>query len=316
VPTPSEGQGQGQSSSLNENYSAYEQPTPEQLKIQQNILEFSRKSVRLAFTRKVFGILMLQLLITAGIVAIFVFHRGINDWTSENIGFVFGAGAVALVLTILTYCADSVRRRSPQNLILLVLITIVYGILAGSICAYFSTEAVLYGAGITIIVCLTLALFSLQSRFNFTMLSGFLVSFVVLAITCGILIALQQSEVIDIEILHLTFACLGALLLALILLFDMRRIIGGSHTYSISPEEYILAAIAIYTDILIIFIFIVIMIGASSGGGNNDCKCSGGGGHGGYYGGVHCCYCCYPAPITTAGDHVGERSRPNGDEQL
>lgn len=38
---------------------------------------------------------------------------------------------------------------------------------------------------------------------------------------------------------------------------------GGSHKYSISPEEYIFAALNLYLDIVQIFMYILTIIGAS-----------------------------------------------------
>jgi protein lifeguard len=38
---------------------------------------------------------------------------------------------------------------------------------------------------------------------------------------------------------------------------------GGKHKYSISPEEYIFAALNLYLDIVNIFIYILTIMGAS-----------------------------------------------------
>lgn len=38
---------------------------------------------------------------------------------------------------------------------------------------------------------------------------------------------------------------------------------GGKHKYSISPEEYIFAALNLYIDIVNIFMYILMLIGAS-----------------------------------------------------
>ena len=46
-----------------------------------------------------------------------------------------------------------------------------------------------------------------------------------------------------------------------IVVFQM--MMGGNHKYSISPEEYIFAAIAIYLDILNIFLYILRIVGAA-----------------------------------------------------
>lgn len=39
--------------------------------------------------------------------------------------------------------------------------------------------------------------------------------------------------------------------------------VGGKHKYSISPEEYIFAAINLYCDIVNIFMYILMLIGAA-----------------------------------------------------
>ena len=46
-------------------------------------------------------------------------------------------------------------------------------------------------------------------------------------------------------------------------MFTPQMMMGGNHKYSISPEEYIFAAIAIYLDILNIFLYILRIVGAA-----------------------------------------------------
>lgn len=65
-------------------------------------------------------------------------------------------------------------------------------------------------------------------------------------------------------ILNLVYACIGALLFSVYLVYDTQLMIGGKHKCSISPEEYIFAALNIYMDIINIFIYILSIIGASS----------------------------------------------------
>ena len=42
-----------------------------------------------------------------------------------------------------------------------------------------------------------------------------------------------------------------------------QMMMGGSHKYSVSPEEYIFAAIAIYLDIINIFLYILKLVAAA-----------------------------------------------------
>lgn len=62
--------------------------------------------------------------------------------------------------------------------------------------------------------------------------------------------------------LTLIYASLGAFLFCVYLVYDIQLMMGGKHKYSISPEEYIFAALNIYLDIINIFIYILMIIGS------------------------------------------------------
>ena len=47
------------------------------------------------------------------------------------------------------------------------------------------------------------------------------------------------------------------------IVFDTQLMMGGQHKYSISPEEYIFAALNLYLDIINLFLFILSIIGHS-----------------------------------------------------
>lgn len=63
--------------------------------------------------------------------------------------------------------------------------------------------------------------------------------------------------------LTLVYASLGALLFSLYLIYDTQLMLGGKHKYTISPEEYVFAALNLYLDIINIFIYILTIIGAA-----------------------------------------------------
>jgi len=49
------------------------------------------------------------------------------------------------------------------------------------------------------------------------------------------------------------------------LVVDTQLMVGGRHKYSLSPEEYIFAALNLYLDIVNIFLFTLTIIGAARG---------------------------------------------------
>lgn len=61
----------------------------------------------------------------------------------------------------------------------------------------------------------------------------------------------------------LIYASLGALIFSVYLIYDTQLMMGGKHKYSISPEEYIFAALNLYLDVVNIFIYILTIIGVS-----------------------------------------------------
>lgn len=61
----------------------------------------------------------------------------------------------------------------------------------------------------------------------------------------------------------LVYASIGALLFSIYLIYDTQMMLGGKHKYSISPEEYIFAALTLYIDIINIFLYILTIIGVA-----------------------------------------------------
>lgn len=63
--------------------------------------------------------------------------------------------------------------------------------------------------------------------------------------------------------MSLIYGSFGALIFSIYLIYDTQMMMGGKHKYSISPEEYIFAALNLYLDIVNIFIYILTIIGAT-----------------------------------------------------
>lgn len=61
----------------------------------------------------------------------------------------------------------------------------------------------------------------------------------------------------------LIYSSMGALLFSFYLIYDTQTMMGGTHKFAISPEEYIFASLTLYLDIINIFIYILSIIGAS-----------------------------------------------------
>lgn len=219
---------------------------------------FSDQSIRRGFIRKVYLILMAQLLVTTGIIAFFTYHEKTNLYVRQHVGIFYASFGVMFVCLICMACCGSVRRKAPMNFIFLGIFTIAESFMLGCCAAQFRAEEVVMAAGFTAVICFALTLFALQTKWDFTVLGGALFVAVILLFIFGIVVAFIPGKTA-----HIAYASCGALLFSLYLIYDTQMMMGGKHKYSISPEEYIFAALNLYLDIINIFIYILSIIGAS-----------------------------------------------------
>ena len=124
----------------------------------------------------------------------------------------------------------------------------------------FSYLQVAIAVGITAVICFSLTLFAFQTKYDFTGAGTYLfVAAIVLMIFGLIMMFLPHTKTIV-----LVYSSFGALLFSFYLVYDTQLMMGGKHKYSLSPEEYIFAALNLYLDIINIFIYILEIVSAAS----------------------------------------------------
>nr|KAF6270742.1 glutamate ionotropic receptor NMDA type subunit associated protein 1 [Myotis myotis] len=250
------------------------------------------KSIRQAFIRKVFLVLTVQLSVTLSTVAVFTFVKEVKSFVQENVWTYYVSYAVFFISLIALSCCGEFRRKHPWNLIALSILTISLSYMVGVIASFYNTEAVIMAVGITTIVCFTVVIFSMQvrvlvgvspcwegspgagaagrgpvrghqgllslspqTRYDFTSCMGVLLVSMVVLIVFAILCIFIRNRILEI-----VYASLGALLFTCFLAVDTQLLLGNKQL-SLSPEEYVFAALNLYTDIINIFLFILTIIG-------------------------------------------------------
>ncbi|BFZ22459.1 hypothetical protein BsWGS_25499 [Bradybaena similaris] len=222
---------------------------------------FSDKAIRRAFIRKVYMILFAQLLVTFAFICLFIFVEPLKNWVQQNLWFYLLAYGLFLVLYITLVCCPSVRRQYPGNLICLSIFTLAFSYMAGTISSYHDTGVVLMAAGITAAVCLSISLFAIQTKIDFTMCSGLLFVLVMVLFFFGWACLITNFAWGGSgRILSCVYGGLAALVFGLFLIYDTQQVVGG-RKYEISPEEYIYGALQLYIDVVYIFIIILGFMG-------------------------------------------------------
>ncbi|XP_012284675.1 protein lifeguard 1 isoform X1 [Orussus abietinus] len=220
--------------------------------------EFSNDTIRRGFIRKVYLILMCQLLITLSMITLVLYHKPTNLWVRRHPELFWISFIITFVLLISMACCTSVRRKSPMNFIFLLMFTLAEGLLLSIASSLYKAEEVLMAVGITAAICLALTIFAFVTKIDFTVLHTILFMSVFVLLLFGILAIIFPGK-----IMSLVYGSLGALLFSVYLVYDTQMMMGGKHKYSISPEEYIFAALSLYLDVVNIFLYILTIIGAS-----------------------------------------------------
>ncbi|KAF7234704.1 Protein lifeguard 1 [Varanus komodoensis] len=211
--------------------------------------------IRQAFIRKVFLVLTLQLSVTFAFVATFTFVKDVKVFVRKHVWTYYVSYAVFFISLIALSCCGDFRRRHPWNLVALSVLTLTLSYMVGMIASFYDTDSVIMAVGITTIVCFTVVLFSLQTKYDFTSCRGVLIVCLMVLFVFAILCIFIRNKIMEI-----VYASLGALLFTCFLAVDTQMILGNKQL-SISPEEYVFAALNLYTDIINIFLYILAIIG-------------------------------------------------------
>ncbi|KAL6267521.1 hypothetical protein P5V15_000595 [Pogonomyrmex californicus] len=220
--------------------------------------EFNDKTIRNGFIKKVYSILLCQLVITFGMISLFIYHDKTRMWVQRHTELFWISFAITIVLIICMACCTTVRRKAPMNFIFLFIFTLAEAFLLSTAASTYDSKEVMLAVGITAVVCLGLTLFAFQTKIDFTGLHTVLFVAVLILLVFGMIAIFWPGR-----IMTLVYASLGALIFSLYLIYDTQMMIGGKHKYSISPEEYIFAALSLYLDVINIFLYILTIIGAS-----------------------------------------------------
>ncbi|CAF0851695.1 unnamed protein product [Adineta steineri] len=222
-----------------------------------NFNGFGNKEIRRAFVRKVYLLLMLQLLVTFGIIAIFHFTPTVRAYVQSPGGrwAYWSSYGVFMVTYLALACCKNIGRRFPVNLILLSLLTLSMAYMMGMISAFYDIESVFLAVAITSFVCFGVTLFSFQTKFDFTSCIGILFVISLALIGFGIACIFTYSKIV-----YTLYAGLGAVAFSIFLAVDTQLIMGGKR-HEINAEDHVFAAMMLYLDVVYIFMYILMLLG-------------------------------------------------------
>lgn len=197
--------------------------------------------VRLGFLRKVYGLLFVQLALTTFTACVFKFTPVIRAFITVNHWLILVAMVASLVLLFALHVK---RREHPINLVLLTAFTLVQSYSIGVVVTYYDELVVLQAFVLTCAVTAGLTAYTLQSKRDFSKLGSGLY-----AALCILLVGTFVQAFLGSTSFEILLSGAGALIFSLFIVYDTHMIM-----HRISAEEYIIATIELYLDIINLFL--------------------------------------------------------------
>ena len=169
---------------------------------------------------------------------------------------------VALIIQCALLCCMKVARKSPSNYIMLTIFTLCWTFMIGYICALYDATTVLTAALMTAVLTISLSIYAVTTDRDFTTLCGPFVCLGLLIVICiSICMSLLSFLVFTYTDTYIPFAAgFGVIVYGLFLLIDTQLVCGGGR-YELSIDDYIVGALILYLDIIMIFLELLKVFG-------------------------------------------------------
>ena len=213
------------------------------------VQQFKQQQTQLAFMRRVYGVVTAMLSLTC-----------LLAWAMRSnfplLNFVVrGAPLISLVTlgSVLWLSFSRTARQGPLGLALLALFTLGQGSMVGAATAFFPADLVLRAATTTAVATGGLTVYAFRTKRDFTRWGG------MLSAGLGGLLVLMLMQFLfgASSLVRMAQSYFTALLFSGYLLYNTQLMMGGDKSRQVRPDEWLLAAVSIYTDVINLFMAIL-----------------------------------------------------------
>jgi protein lifeguard len=222
-------------------------------------------TIRQKFITKVYTIVWFQLLLTTIFIGICNQVKPITEFITSKNGLFLNYGCIVslLTLTIMFMCIPDILKNEKhgKHWLFLTIYTILLVYMMGIVGALFNTQSLLFAGISTLTIFSGLTLYAWQTKYDYTIMGNCLLVLFVGFILMGFFLTYFRNNYINI-----LYSFIGVFIFSFYIIFDTQMIVGGKHRkLMFTVDDYILAAINLYLDILNMFLFILDII-------NGDCN--------------------------------------------
>ena len=209
------------------------------------------------FIRKVYSILACQLSITTAFIILVQTSSATNDFVQANPGLYITCAIFSIVFCIMIVCCFG--RTAPVNMVLLFLFTICESYMVGGLTSFYPRDIVCVAGAATALTTTALTIYAMRTKTSIEVFAA--MAFVVYFAMFPLIII---SLFVGLGALYTLYCALGVLLFSLYLIIDTMIICKGSsmNGYRCSMDDYVIGAMMLYMDIIMLFIYILRLLGS------------------------------------------------------
>lgn len=202
-------------------------------------------SIRMGFIRKIYSILLSQILATTTVGFVMMTNGMIKEWVQSNRWMMLTSVVGSFVSLGLLFWK---RQSYPANFYLLGVFTLIEAYTIGTVTSFYDSRVVLQALVLTGGIFFALTLFTFQSKYDFVSWGSFLYLSLWALILVGFVAVFFEPG----STFELVYSIAGCFIFSGYILYDTSLII--KH---LSVEEYIVGAVSLYLDVLNLFLSIL-----------------------------------------------------------
>jgi FtsH-binding integral membrane protein len=214
-----------------------------------------KEKIREGFITKVYGIITYQVILTAIIVYLGIASSSFKEILLKSYSMYLLCFFVSITCILLPICVPKIYQSVPLNYIVLTIFTLAYSWDVAAITCQYTPSSVLVCLFLTLVTIVTLTVYAWRTKDDFTVVGGTLFVCLSLLIFSSLILML-----IPIPFLILVYSYAGLVIFSIYLIYDT-QLLCGKGRIKFSEDDYILAAINIYLDFIILFLKILSIFG-------------------------------------------------------
>lgn len=210
-------------------------------------------SDRQGFVAKVFGILAVQMIATTLFVYFMISNKNRIQFVQNNTWLYIICMVATIAIMLPLFCWREVARSVPTNYIMLGVFTIWESYLVATIASFYQPQSVFLAALYATALFTVLTIYAMFTKGDLGCLGP------IIAVSCILgLLTFVLYFIFPGETMHLIFCWVGLIATCIYVIFDVYMI---TEKNGLEYDDYIIAALMLYTDLINLFIYILSIIG-------------------------------------------------------